>query len=98
MMGNEEIRPLHLISFTPLPELWQIFEFAVSLYGADDYGVRLTMLETYVNGTYGSLTECLNELNVTHWEFWNCMGYFLNRLNENIATRRANARRSQATD
>lgn len=63
----------NLIKYTPLPELWEIFEIVISLSSQDSQGY-------FTLGRVGDYIKDLN-LNVTHKEFWFAMNYFLHRKN-----------------
>lgn len=69
-----------LIKYTPLLELWDIFETIITLSAVDSEGYfTLNMADTYIKDL---------EINVTHSEFWSAMGYFLYRKNSFVTIQR----------
>ena len=74
--------------YTFLPEVWDIFENIIRLSPMVESGFTLSMTATYL--------EYNEPIQVTHSEFWDCMRYFLYRINEkyNIEMQRKISARS----
>ena len=71
--------------YTSLPELWKLFNRAVSISAMSPEGlITLSALDTVLN--YND-----TELSVTYEEFWEAMSYFLNRTNLFILSKRRKA-------
>lgn len=69
--------------YTQLPELWELFNKAVSISSMTSDGLlTLSLLDTMLQ--YSD-----KELDVTYDEFWEAMTYFLNRSNLLIFKKRS---------
>jgi len=69
-----------LILYTPLYELWEIFESAIELSPLDAHGFfTLTMID--------SITRDI-EIEINPKSFWQVMRYFLYRQNKKVADKR----------
>lgn len=64
--------------FSPLPELWDIFNTVVSMSPSNKYGFSLLMARDYID------TVFINNRNWSMEEFWMCMNYFLSRMNSDL--------------
>jgi len=72
----------HLILYTPLLELWNIFQRIIRVSPVTETGFTLTGAEMILKGIK------LKVLQVTHFEFWEIMIFFLDRLNEKFLMRK----------
>jgi hypothetical protein len=79
----------NLIQYTPLLELWEIFEDIISLSPLDAHGFfTLSQANDYMKDYPNSEEE-----QFARTEFWKAMSYFLNRKNQDIVNRRDAKRR-----
>jgi len=69
-----------LVQCTPLPRLWGIFLYIVSVSPVSESGLSMAGAGAY-------LQDC-PPLNVTHSEFWGVMSYFLSRQNRKLLRKR----------
>ena len=65
-----------LVRYTQLPELWSIFKNIILISPIEEYGFTLVNAEVFLKD------YDYERIQVTHYEFWNIMTYFLGRMNE----------------
>lgn len=69
-----------MVLYTVLPEVWDAFERILAISPVGENGFTLMGARAY-------LEEC-DHLQVTHRQFWDCMVYFLSRLNNKFMERK----------
>lgn len=68
--------------YSGLAEFWEVFEVIISLSPLDSNGfLTISMAESYLKD-YPKLIQ------LTHYEFWNAMGYCLMRFNKRMTIER----------
>jgi hypothetical protein len=72
----------YLVLYTPLLELWDIFQKIIVISPTTETGFTLSGAELILKGIK------LKALQVTHFEFWETMIFFLGRLNEKFLLRK----------
>jgi len=77
-----------LVTYTQLPELWAIFQSIIAMSPMTETGFTLMGASIYLEYyAEGSPFE-RKVLQVTHFEFWKAMTYFLGRMNTKFNERR----------
>jgi hypothetical protein len=67
-----------IVRLTSLPELWWAFQSIIATSPLTDNGFSLAGASSFLEG-YTPPDQ------VTHYNFWNTMRYFLSRLNDKFA-------------